>query len=231
MKTNKVVQTSNMRQLVSVADRLTKVEAGVPGMGLVHGQRGLGKTTAAIWYSAQKANNAVYVRGKGDWSYSWMMEELLLECGTTPRKGDKAKYDDLIGALIEKPRLIILDEANQVSPKLLETLRSINDMTHNPILFIGHEGVMDKFRRQGPFFDRLLYIAEVKPLSIDDLAKFVEECLEVGVDREALALVLKAADGNFRRAVVRLKGLEDKAKQAHIKTISLDDYDKYRARD
>ncbi|MDR1656160.1 MAG: ATP-binding protein [Deltaproteobacteria bacterium] len=220
MKTNKVVKTSNLAQLVSVADRLTKVEAGVPGMGLVHGQRGLGKTTAAIWYAAQKANNTVYVRAKGDWSYSWMMEELLIEFGATPRRGDKAKYDDLINALLEKPRLIILDEANQVSPKLIETLRTINDMTHNPIMFIGHEGVVDKFRRQGPFFDRLLYIAEVKPITIDDLGRFAEECMEIGVDREALGKVLKLADGNFRRAVVKLKGFEDRAKGTLAKAIT-----------
>jgi DNA transposition AAA+ family ATPase len=222
MKQNKIIHTNNLKQLITVADRLVKVEAGVPGMGLIHGQRGLGKTTAAIWYTAQKANNAIYVRAKGDWSYTWMMEELLLELGVTPRRGDKPKFDDMIGALVEKPRLLILDESNQVAPKLLETLRSINDLTHNPILFIGHEGVMDKLRRQGPFFDRLLYIAEVKPLSLDDLGLFARECLDVGVDREVLSRVLKTADGNFRRAVVILKGLEDKAKVARAEAIGLE---------
>ena len=222
MKTNRVVHTTNLKQLVAVAEKLTRVEAGVPGMGLVHGQRGLGKTTAAIWYSAQKANNAVYVRGKGDWSYSWMMEELLLEFGVTPRRGDKPKYDDLIGALIEKPRLIILDEANQVPSRLLETLRTVNDMTHNPVMFIGHEGVLDKLRRQGPFFDRLLYISELKPLGLDDLAAFAKECLEVGVEGEVLSRVLKATDGNFRRSVVRLKALEDLARSTQAKTVTVD---------
>jgi DNA transposition AAA+ family ATPase len=222
MKTNKVVHTTNLKQLISVAQKLTQVEAGVPGMALVHGQRGLGKTTAAIWYSAQKVNNTVYVRAKGDWSYTWMMEELLIEFGVTPRRGDKAKYDDLIGCLVEKPRLIILDEANQVSPKLLETIRTVNDMTHNPIMFIGHEGVVDKLRRQGPFFDRLLYIAEFKPLTVEDLGLFASECMEVAVDEEVLTRVLKAADGNFRRAVVRLKGLEDKAKVGRAKAITVD---------
>ena len=222
MKTNRVVHTTNLKQLILVAEKLTKVEAGVPGMGLVHGQRGLGKTTAAIWYASQKVNNAVYVRGKGDWSYSWMMEELLLEFGVTHRRGDKPKYDDLIGALIEKPRLIILDEANQVPSRLLETLLTVNDMTHNPVLFIGHEGVLDKLRRQGPFFDRLLYISELKPLGLDDLALFAKDCLEVGVEREVLARVLKETDGNFRRSVVRLKALEDMAKAGRLDSIGLD---------
>jgi DNA transposition AAA+ family ATPase len=222
MKINKIIFTSNLQQVISVADRLVRVEAGVPGMGLIHGQRGLGKTTAALWYTAQRANNAVYIRAKGDWSYTWMMEEVLLELGITPRRGDKPKFDDVISALVDKPRLIILDESNQVAPKLLETLRSINDITHNPILFIGHEGILDKLRRQGPFFDRLLYIGEVKGLSLDDLALFAKECLEVGVDREVLSRVNKAADGNFRRAVVFLKGLEDKAKLLSSQAITLD---------
>jgi len=220
MKTNKVIHTQGVKEFCSTAQRLERVEAGVPGMGLVHGQRGLGKTTAAIYYSSQKSNNAVYIRAKADWSYNWMMEETLIELGVTPRRGEKAKYDDLINALVERPRLLILDEGNLISPKLLETLRSVNDMTHNPILFVGHEGVIDKYRRQGPFFDRLLYITEVKPLSLDDLLVFATECLDLPVDKEVLVQIREMADGNFRRAVVKLKRLEDKAKAGQLKAIT-----------
>lgn len=219
MKNNVFVTTANVKEFISVAGKLNRVEAGVPGMGLVHGVKGLGKTTVAIHYAAQKVNRAVYARGKRDWSYTWMMEELLIELGVTPRRGEKAKFDDLVSALVENPRLIIIDETNMVRTSLLETLRSVHDLTHNPFLFIGHEGVVDGLLRLGPFFDRLLYKSELKPLGFEDLEAFCAAALEVSIDSDALGAVLKSADGNFRRSVVSLKALEDKAKAGKLPAI------------
>lgn len=212
MKKNVFVNTGNVQEFRSVAERLNRVEAGVPGMGLVHGVKGLGKTTAAIHYAAQKGNRAVYVRAKSDWSYTWMMEDILIELGATPCRGAKAKYDALISALVETPRLVIIDETNLIKPALLETLRSVHDTTHNPILFIGHEGVVTSLIRQGPLYDRILYQTELKPLGYKDLETFCLATLEVGIDTDVVEEVLKAARGNFRQSVVVLKNLEDIAK-------------------
>jgi DNA transposition AAA+ family ATPase len=207
----KFVHTRNVAEFIATASKLQRVEAGVPGMGLIFGNRGFGKTSAAIYYTGQKENNAVYVRAKSDWSYGWMMEELCIELGVTPRRGAKAKYDDVVSSLVENPRLVVIDEANLIAPKLLETLRGINDTTHNPVLFIGHEGVVDKLRRMGPLFDRLLYMSEFKSLEIGDLERFAESCLEMDVEADVLGRLLKQTGGNFRKCVVALKGLENRA--------------------
>ena len=211
MKEKIFVHTENVKEFLNTAGRLTRVEAGLPGMALVHGKRGLGKTSAAIYYTAQKANNGIYVRGKRDWNYSWMMDDLLIEVGVTPIRGSRAKYDALVNAL-ETPRLIVVDETNLVAPRLLETLRAVHDFTGAPFLFVGHEGVEAHLQTMGPFHDRLLYKTELKPLSLADLKIYCAEALEMDIDADALAAVLKAAGGNFRRSVVLLKSLEDKAK-------------------
>lgn len=213
---NKFIQTSNVSAFLSLAERLNRVEAGVPGMGLIHGVKGLGKTTAAIHYAGQKGNRSVYVRAKSNWTYTWMMEDLLIELGATPVRGEKAKYDAMVSALVESPRLVIIDEANLIKPALLETLRAIHDTTCNPVLFVGHEGVVGHLIRLGPLYDRLLYITELKPLGLADLEKFCAGCLEVEVGREVLENVLKECDGNFRRSVVALKRLEDQAKASRL---------------
>ena len=160
------VPTRNVAEFISTAQKLQRTEAGVPGMALVHGNRGFGKTSSAIFYTGQKENKAVYIRAKEDWNYNWMMEELCIELGVTPLRGAKPKYDAVVNALLEHPRLVVVDETNLVKDSGLETLRGIHDTTHNPILFIGHEGVVDKLRRHGPLFDRLLYVTEFKPLDI-----------------------------------------------------------------
>lgn len=221
MKRNVFVKTNNVMEFFHVAENLQTVEAGLPGMGLVHGVKGLGKTTVAIHYAAQKDNNAIYVRGKNDWSYTWMMDEMLFELGITPRRGEKAKHDDLVGALLDYPRLVIVDETNIVKTSLLETLRAIHDLTQNPFLFIGHEGVSDRLMRMGPFFDRIIYKTELKPLRLNDLEAYCAQALDVPIDGEVIKAVLTRASGNFRKSVAQLKNLEDQAKVRGAGSINL----------
>lgn len=221
MKKNVFVRTGNVLEFFNVAEKLQVVESGLPGMGLIHGVKGLGKTTVAIHYAAQKDNNAIYVRGKSDWRYGWMMDEMLFELGVTPRRGEKAKHDDLVGALLDYPRLIIVDETNIIKSSLLETLRAIHDLTQNPFLFIGHEGVSDRLMRMGPFFNRIIYKSELKPLRLEDLEIYCAEALDVPIDGDVIQSVLTRASGNFRKSVAQLKNLEDQAKVRGVDRISL----------
>lgn len=54
------VKTKNVKQLISMMNRLKEREDGVPGMGLVYGEPGLGKTYAITWWAAQ--NDAILIR-------------------------------------------------------------------------------------------------------------------------------------------------------------------------
>lgn len=47
------VKTKNVKQLISMMNRLREREDGVPGMGLVYGEPGLGKTYAITWWATQ----------------------------------------------------------------------------------------------------------------------------------------------------------------------------------
>ena len=51
------VKTKNVKQLISMMNRLREREDGVPGMGLIYGEPGLGKTYAITWWAAQ--NDAI----------------------------------------------------------------------------------------------------------------------------------------------------------------------------
>lgn len=223
MKNNVFVTTGNFKEFFTVAERLHRVEAGVPGMGLVHGVKGLGKTTAAIYYAGQEENRAIYTRAKRSWTDSWMLEEVLVELGVAPRRGDKAKFDDLVSALVVSPRLVIVDETNLVNAQCLETLRAIHDLTANPILLVGHEGIQKELMRFGPLYDRIIYKSELKPLALADMEAFCAKALEVSISSEALDKVIQETKGNFRKSIIRLKELEDNAKVKGRKNIEIAD--------
>lgn len=216
---NVFVETSNVKAFLSTAQRLTNREAGVPGLGLVHGKRGLGKTRTAVYYQA--AEGVIYLRAKSVWSPSWLLEELAVELGVVPRKRKRDLFEDVQNSLKEQPRLVIVDEINLPPTACLECVRDLHDITDNPFLFIGHEGVMQRLKRLGPLFDRLLYITEFKALTLNDLKEYAAKCLDVPADEASLMTVLQRTGGNFRKSIVALKGLENKA-QVNRSSITVD---------
>lgn len=66
------VKTKNVKQLISMMNRLREREDGVPGMGLVYGEPGLGKTYAITWWAAQ--NDAILIRSANLMSARWLLE-------------------------------------------------------------------------------------------------------------------------------------------------------------
>lgn len=220
MRLQFVSDLSNVRLLVNTAKRLESNEAGAPGMALCHGYRGLGKTRAAIWYAA--GNRAIYLRSKNRWTPSWMLEELALELQLAPRRRMKDLFGDVENALKGNPRLVMVDEVNIPPISCLETLRDIHDITENPFLFLGHDGVIQRLKPLAPLFDRFLYISEFKPLGLDDIKAFAASCMELPVNADTLGKVLKVTQGNLRKTVVVLKGMENRAKAARAAEITCD---------
>ena len=52
---------------------------GVPGMGLVYGEPGLGKTYAVTWWALQ--NDAILIRSANLMTPRWLLEEIIEELG------------------------------------------------------------------------------------------------------------------------------------------------------
>lgn len=217
---NKFVETQNVTALVSTAHALRDRDAGVPGLGLIHGPRGLGKTRTAVWYAARF--EAIYLRSKSLWNPSWFLEELALEMGVVPKKSKKDLFGDVQNALKERPRLTIIDEINLPPTICLECIRDLHDITDAPFLMIGHEGIIQRLKRLGPFWDRFLYVTEFKALALKDLQSFASACLDVPAEDEALEKVLSGTGGNFRKSIVALKGMENQARLNGLQSITAD---------
>ncbi len=219
----KPVETANMRAFLETAQNLMHKEAGVPGLALVHGKRGMGKSFAARHYHATH-EDTIYLLPDPDWDTRWLKEALCIELGITPPRGLKAKHDEIIAALALRPRLIIIDECNLLGPRVLDTVRLIAEWTEAPILLIGHEQIVTKLNRMGPLFDRLLYITEFKELSVEDLKIIAKACLEKGIEDSVLRRLRKDANGRIRPSIVSMKRMEDRCRNARSEQITLAHY-------
>ena len=54
------VKTKNVKKLITMMNNLKNRDEGIPGMGLVYGEPGLGKTYAITWWALQ--NDAILIR-------------------------------------------------------------------------------------------------------------------------------------------------------------------------
>ena len=74
---NRVVPIKNIFAMREAADALLTRSQGMPGMGLIYGPTGYGKTTATTWLVNQV--HGVYVRSMALWSPKTMLEAIARE--------------------------------------------------------------------------------------------------------------------------------------------------------
>lgn len=123
----KFVRTKNVKNFVTLTNNLLNRADGVPGMALVFGEPGLGKTRAALWWSAN--NDSVFVSAKQSMSTRWLLEDIVKETGEIPFFRSSDLYEQIVKSLIKHPRILIVDEIDYLATDkcAVEMLRDIHD--------------------------------------------------------------------------------------------------------
>src|SRR5574344_3086666 len=150
----KFVRTKNVKNFITTITNLQNRAAGVPGMALVYGERGVGKTQWALWWAAN--NDAILVSAKQSMSVRWLLEDIVKELGETPFFRSSDLFEQIVMELIKRPRVLIVDEIDYLATDkcAVEMLRDIHDRTYNPIILIGMSMADKKLKRDKHLFDR-----------------------------------------------------------------------------
>lgn len=193
-----------MKALMLGFEELQHRTAGTPGMGLIHGFTGAGKTTATCWLISH--HNAVYVRALALWSAQSMLQVICREIGIDYQGSPSRILPQVIERFALTGRALFVDEADYLfhNPRLLETLRDIHDQTLCPVVLIGMEGIDRKILRHKQLARRISQWIEFKPLDLEDLAKVAAATCPVEVAPDLLALLHRDSKGSVGLAVVGL---------------------------
>lgn len=216
---NKVfVKTKNVKQMVSMFNRLRSREEGVPGMGLVYGEPGLGKTYAITWWAAQ--NDAILIRSANLMSARWLLEEMVEELGEIPYNKFSDIFNQVVAQLIKTPRTIVVDETDYltIDSRAVETLRDIHDKTNVPIVLVGMATANKRLQRHKHLYDRLLEIIKFEPFNKQDITSIIDQLSEVQFTDCAKKL-LYTRTNRFRQLVKTISKAEQLAKANGIKEI------------
>ncbi len=213
-------ETSNVKNFLSTITRLQQRQDGIPGMALIYGEPGLGKTRTALWWCAQ--NEDVFVRTKKLMSGRWLLEEIVAGLGEQPEYRVSELFRQCERLLLEKPRTIFIDEVDYLcyDARIIETLRDIHDMTDAPIVFIGMGMADKKLMRYKHLYYRFSEIIKFQELTEVDVKTITEQMCEVELTHDAIQYIHSVAK-RFRRLMVWLYKAETIARVNNLKEITV----------
>lgn len=127
-------------------------------ISLIYGEAGLGKTFSLRQYAAEKKDEVIYIELRDcDKSTKGVCERILEVIGKSRRGNDRALVNTIIDYLRERPKLIIIDEAQHLLLKAIENLRAINDATETGMVLCGNPTVYDQMHGRGQAHFAQLY--------------------------------------------------------------------------
>lgn len=223
-----IAPTKNIRALDAAAEALTTRAPGVPGMGLVFGPTGFGKTTAA----ARLRNNVdgIYVRANALWTPRALLEAIAREL-RRHWAGSCARTMDAICEDLERaPRPVLLDEADYVlrTGRMVDALRDLHDATAAPVILIGMPPIEGAIKRWPQVTGRLMQWVEFRPCDFDDAALLARMLCDVAVEAALLERLHREAGGEIRSIVVGLSHIEAFGRARGLDPVTSSDWGKER---
>lgn len=221
MRANLLIENQNVKNANSeIGVLLKRPKTELPGIGLIYGQTGLGKTRYSM--------NTCFSRG---WIYYSLLpndnvKSFLMEIYARVSKQIDGVATEISGpnyllekTLIKKLQLhteivIMIDEFNHlfkngVKPGMLETIRSIADNTQATILLVGEEDSKDRIAKYNRhLMNRCSVFCQFKPFSKEDYKSVLNGISEIEFDDEVIEFIFKETRGDFRSAVTLATGLE-----------------------
>lgn len=202
-------------------EHLVNRGAGLPGMGVISGPSGYGKSCAAA--SVANRYRAYYIEIRSYFTKKSLLQAILDEMGIKAGKTIYEMMNQICEQLGNSKRPLILDEMDHaVERTLVELVRDIYEGSGASILMIGEEQFPRKLKRWERFHNRVLEWQLAEPSDLSDAAKLAKlYAPDVAIDEDLLVKIVDATRGVTRRICVNLEHVRQEAKKAGAKSISL----------
>ena len=212
------VKTNNVKRFITMMNNLQNRAEGVPGMALVYGEPGLGKTQTINWWAFK--NNAILVRCTQLMSARWLLSEILEEMGEIYGYKISDCFKLVVKNLLVNPQIIIIDEVDYltVDSRAVETLRDIHDKTNVPIVLVGMINAKSRLKKFNHLYDRLSEIVKFEKFSKNDIKTIVQELSEVEMTDCAIRYIYTNLN-RFRQIVKVINKAEIIAKANGLNSI------------
>lgn len=212
---HKIVEVKNVLRAQDMFANLQGRSDITPGIGLIHGASGFGKTTTVTHMFNQltsMGNLPVYVRCYATDTASSILARIMKELGSEPLFPLRKMVDFITQTMNEQQIALFIDEADHIvgQAKTMETLRDLYDSTELPVVLIGMEEIARRISHRKQLFNRISEWVEFMPADIEDVAMFASELLarEIRVGEDLLDFIRLRSGGEVRRILIALEKIE-----------------------
>lgn len=212
------VKTNNVKRFITMMNNLQNRAEGVPGMGLVYGEPGLGKTQAIKWWAFK--NDAILIRCNQMMSARWLLKEILDYMSEIKPYTVSELFNEVIRNLILTPKILIVDEIDYltIDSKAVEILRDIHDKTNIPVVLVGMTSANSRLKKFSHLYDRLSEIVKFERFSKSDIKTIVKELSEIELTDCAIKYIYSNLN-RFRQIVKVINKAETIAKANGLSSI------------
>ncbi|RRW95363.1 AAA family ATPase [Pandoraea apista] len=205
--------------------RLGQRCAGVPGIGVLYGPAGWGKTFATNTLALE--SRAYYVSMRSAWRTKAMLEKILFEMGIAHGRHTNAALLDMVcEQLARSGRPLIIDEFDYCtkSDTLVELTRDLYEGSHATLLLVGEELLPRKLERWERFHSRVLTWAPAPPVTLADAVTLAPLYAPgVSLAPDVLSHLVRLARGSVRRVCVNLVALREYAMTYGLAEVGAED--------
>lgn len=149
-------------------------------MGVVYGQAGFGKTYAVKEY-ARKNSGVVVIETDPGWSARILIQKIDSVLGLQTSGNLDKIMSEVVKALVDTDKLIIIDEAENLPSDVLNLLRRVHDHARIGMLLVGMPKLISNLRgRRGELtqlYSRAGASYAVNPLQPEDTFQIIKACL------------------------------------------------------
>lgn len=187
-------------------EKLHARRQGVPGIGVLYGPSGWGKTFATN--SLANESRAYYVQMLSAWRSKDLLSKILAEMGVAHKATTTSKMLDLVTQqLSASRRTLIIDEFDHAvkSDTLIELVRDIYEGSQGSLLLVGEEMLPRKLEAWERFHNRVYDFAPAQPVSHSDTVKLAPiYCPDVELSSDVVDKLVAISKGSVRRIVTCL---------------------------
>ncbi|HDT2145353.1 TPA: AAA family ATPase [Enterobacter roggenkampii] len=180
-------------------------------LNVIYGAAGLGKTMILREYAAQH-RDALLIEADPGYTARVVLEELCSLLGLSKRGNMHELSEACISALRDSGRLLMVDEAENLPYRALETLRRIHDksgigliLAGMPRLIINLKGKRGEYQQLYSRVGLALNIGDSLPQ--EDICDIAVSMLPDAAGTDVSAALFKASHGNARRLFKLVRGV------------------------
>ena len=170
---SQIAQIHNLSLVRTAAERLIGRQSSLPGIAVLYGPAGYGKTTAAL--SIANETRAYFVQMRSAWGRKALLEKIIVEMGAKPFGTIPQLLDQVCEQLAASGRMLMVDEFDYCvrNDGMIELIRDIYEGSQSTLLLLGEEMLPQKLKRYERFHSRVLSWIPAQPITPADAALLV----------------------------------------------------------